>query len=59
MAIVEATPEGELVPNPIDPRVHLMVTHGVARAAVESGVALRELDDDYFENTDVKEGPSI
>jgi len=57
-AIVEATPEGELVPSPIDPRVHLMVTHAVARVAVESGVARRELDDDYFENTDVKEAPS-
>jgi hypothetical protein len=30
-----------------------MVAHGVARAAVESGVARRELDVDYFENTDV------
>jgi malate dehydrogenase (oxaloacetate-decarboxylating) len=50
-AIAGATGEGELVPNSLDPRVHLMVAHSVARAAIESGVAGRKLDDDYFEST--------
>jgi malic enzyme len=31
--------EGELVPSPLDRRVHLAVTLAVARAAVDSGVA--------------------
>ena len=57
LAIAGATGEGELVPSAIDPKVHLAVTHAVARAAVESGVARRQLDDDYFANTDVKEPP--
>jgi len=57
LAIARATTEGELVPSPLDPRVHLEVTHFVARAAMESGVAQRQLDEDYFENTDVKEFP--
>jgi len=59
LAIVEATDEGELVPNPLDPKVHLAVTHSVARAAADSGVAQRPLDDEYFENTDVKTPPWI
>ncbi len=50
-AIDAATPDGELVPQPLDARTHLMVAHGVARAAIESGVAQRKLDDDYFEAT--------
>jgi malate dehydrogenase (oxaloacetate-decarboxylating) len=50
-AIAGATGEGELVPNSLEPRVHLMVAHSVARAAIDSGVAQRKLDDDYFEAT--------
>ena len=50
-AIDAATPEGELVPQSLDPRTHLMVAHAVARAAMDSGVAQRTLDDDYFEST--------
>ena len=57
LAIARTTPEGELVPSPLDPAVHLAVTHAVARTAVESGVARRQLDDDYFEGTDAKEHP--
>jgi len=57
LAIAGAAHEGELVPSPIDPSVHLAVAHSVARSALESGVAQRQLDDDYFENTDVKERP--
>ncbi len=57
LAIVDATDEGELVPNPLDPKVHLAVTHALARAAVESGVAQRPLDNDYFENTNIKMPP--
>ena len=57
LAIAGAAAEGELVPSAIDPKVHLAVTHAVARAAVESGLAQRQLDDDYFANTDVKEPP--
>jgi malate dehydrogenase (oxaloacetate-decarboxylating) len=57
MAIVQTTDEGELVPNPLNPKVHLAITHAVAQAAVESGVAQRPLDNDYFENTNVKQPP--
>lgn len=57
LAIVDATDEGELVPNPLDPKVHLAVTHSIAKAAVESGVSQRPLDNDYFENTNVKMPP--
>lgn len=53
-AISGATGEGELVPNSLEPRVHLMVAHNVARAAIESGVAQRKLDDDYFEDTSLE-----
>jgi malate dehydrogenase (oxaloacetate-decarboxylating) len=56
LAIVGATAQGELIPSPLDPKVHLAVTHSVARAAMESGVATRQLDDDYFEDTNIK-GP--
>ncbi len=48
-AISDATHEGDLVPDSLDPRVHVRVTHAVARAAVDSGVARSRLDDDYFE----------
>jgi malic enzyme len=54
---VDTTDEGELVPNPLDPKVHLAVTHAMAKAAVESGVAQRPLDNDYFENTNIKQPP--
>ena len=55
LAIAEATNEGELIPSALDPRVHLAVTHGVARAAMETNVAQRQLDDDYFEATSLEE----
>jgi malate dehydrogenase (oxaloacetate-decarboxylating) len=57
LAIAGATGEGEFVPSPIDPGVHLAVAHAVARAAVNSGLARRQLDDDYFESCNVKEPP--
>jgi len=57
LAITNSTSSGELVPNPLDPAVHLAVTHGVARAAVESGATELQLDDDYFVNANVKEPP--
>jgi malate dehydrogenase (oxaloacetate-decarboxylating) len=57
LAIASAAPEGELVPSALDPKVHLAVTHSVARAAMESGVAQKQLDDDYFASTDVKAPP--
>jgi len=53
-AIAAATAPGELVPNSLDPHVHLMVAHSVARAAIDSGVAQRKLDDDYFEDTRIE-----
>ncbi len=59
IAIADATAEGELIPSAIDPRVHLAVAHGVARAAMESGVARRQLDDDYFEDTSIEAPPEI
>jgi malate dehydrogenase (oxaloacetate-decarboxylating) len=57
LAIAGAANEGELVPNPLDPKAHLEVAHCVARAAMESGIARRHLDDDYFESTRI-EGPT-
>lgn len=57
LAIAGAAEEKELLPNVLDPKVHLAVTHAVARAALGSGVAHRTLDDDYFENRDVKQPP--
>jgi len=57
LAIAGAANEGELVPSAIDSKMHLSVTHAVARAAVESGLAQRQLDDDYFASTDCKEPP--
>ena len=56
-AIVDATAEGELAPNPLDPKLHLTVAHNVARAALDSGVAQRQLDNDYFENINIKQPP--
>jgi malic enzyme len=56
LAIAGTATPGKLVPSPLDPKVHLEVTHRVARAAMESGVAERQLDDDYFEDTNIK-GP--
>ncbi len=47
-AIVAATPEGQLLPNPLERRTHTAVARAVARAAVAGGVATRELDADYF-----------
>ena len=38
-AIVRQTPEGELVPDPLDPLLHDRVAKSVAAAAVRSGVA--------------------
>ena len=58
-AITDATSEGELIPSVIDPKVHLAVAHSVAKAAVESGIAQRELDEDYFEDTNIPEPPSL
>jgi len=57
LAIAGAATEGELVPSAIDTKMHLSVTHAVARAAVESGLAQRQLDDDYFASTECKEPP--
>jgi malic enzyme len=37
--------------------VHYAVTHAVAKAAMDTGVARRELDDAYFENTDIMKPP--
>lgn len=47
-AIVAMTPEGQLLPNPLDRAVHAGVARRVARACVDGGFATRELDDDYF-----------
>jgi len=55
IAIAESTGEGELIPSAIDPKVHLVVAHSVAKAAINSAVARRQLDEDYFEDTSLKE----
>jgi malic enzyme len=50
IAIADVAHHEEVVPSLLDPKVHLEVTHSVAKAAMESGVAKRPLDDDYFED---------
>ena len=52
-AIAESATEGEILPITLDHQVHHAVTHAVAKAAVETDVARRKLDDDYFENTNI------
>jgi malate dehydrogenase (oxaloacetate-decarboxylating) len=47
-AIVTATPEGQLLPNPLERGVHQAVARAVALAAVIAGVATRDLDADYL-----------
>jgi len=47
-ALVAITPSGQLLPNPLEKRVHAAVARAVARAAVEGGVATKQLDADYF-----------
>lgn len=49
-AIAGAAPDGELVPDAIDPEVHAIVTDAVAGAAVKSGVAKKEPEQYYMEN---------
>lgn len=58
-AIAESTTEGEILPTTLDRQVHHAVTHAVARAAVETGVARRKLDDDYFENPNILTPPWV
>jgi malate dehydrogenase (oxaloacetate-decarboxylating) len=47
-AIVAATPEGQLLPNPLEKAVHQAVARRVGLAAVNAGVATRDLDADYL-----------
>jgi len=56
-AIAKSATEGEIPPTTLDVRVHHAVTHAVAKAAMETGVARRKLDDDYFENTNIMKPP--
>jgi malate dehydrogenase (oxaloacetate-decarboxylating) len=51
LAIAGMAADGELVPNPLDRRVHLAVTLAVARAAVTSGVAQGTLDEEMLAAT--------
>jgi malic enzyme len=48
-AIVGQTPEKELVPDPLDPRLHDRVAKAVAEAAVKSGVGQPVVDEDETE----------
>ncbi len=48
-AIVDATPQGEVVPSALDLTVHKAVTKAVAKAAMASGVAQKHFDDEYFD----------
>lgn len=49
-AIVRTTEPGELISQPLNPAVHRAVARAVAKAAMLTGVAGRQLDEDYFEN---------
>ena len=48
-AIVDTTPQGEIVPSALDPAVHDAVMKAVAKAARTSGVAQKDLDEDTFD----------
>ncbi|CAG0981372.1 hypothetical protein ANRL3_02152 [Anaerolineae bacterium] len=39
MYLAAMTPQGELMPNPLDKRVHRAVAHAVAKKAIEQGLA--------------------
>ena len=39
----------DLLPAALDKNVHMLVAKAVAKVAIESGVARKELDEDYFE----------
>jgi malate dehydrogenase (oxaloacetate-decarboxylating) len=41
-AIAELTPAGDLVPNPLDKKVHMAVARAVAEAAIKQGIARAE-----------------
>jgi malate dehydrogenase (oxaloacetate-decarboxylating) len=47
-AIAEQATDKDLIPDPINPKVHRSVARAVAKAAMEAGVAGVELDADYF-----------
>lgn len=47
-AIASLAEGEELVPSPLKPSVHKTVAKAVAKAAMESGIATIELDEDYF-----------
>lgn len=49
-AIVKTTEPGELISQPLNLAVHRAVAKAVAKAAMLTGVAGRQLDEDYFEN---------
>ena len=57
LALAKAAPEGKLVPDVFAPGVFLKVTHAVAKAAMDSGVAQRKLGKEYFDCQDVKKIP--
>jgi malate dehydrogenase (oxaloacetate-decarboxylating) len=57
IAIANAATEDEILPTTLNPELHLAVTHAVAHAALETGIANRKLDDDYFDNKDIKLPP--
>jgi malate dehydrogenase (oxaloacetate-decarboxylating) len=50
LVVAEQAPQGELMPAPLDLKVHRAVSQAVAKAAMESGVAQQALDEDYFES---------
>ncbi len=58
LALAGMAPEGKLVPDVFAPGVFVTVTHAVAQAALDSGVAQRKLGKEYFASTDVKKVPA-
>ncbi len=54
LAIAAQTKDGEVVPDSLDPGVHMAVARAVARAAIDTGVARTEPSPDYFEATSLR-----
>ena len=54
VAIANATPDRELVPNPLDAKFHEHIAHAVAEEAVKCGVAQLPIESYYHKNKEIR-----